>query len=143
MNVEVLQKLPVLARRVASNYATCNDLSTGVYSRVSGTKDCIDATICELSRNYLVSCGGRLTGILEAIILRDSAGTLVACQSTGNFRIKGRVVSKIALLQEVYDDLRKRSGAGTLIAGQSTRSFSTGWLSPRLRTTPRDCKSSR
>jgi len=90
----------------------------GVYSRVSGAKDWIDATICELSSSPPPSCGqtggGTNTGDNEVVIevkydnypaetgwtLRDSAGTLIAGQSTGSFSTQSGTVSKTAFVAE-------------------------------------------
>jgi hypothetical protein len=63
----------------------------GVYSNVSGTKESTDATIFVLSSSHPAHYEGRLTGILEKWIFRDSAGTLVACQ----FTTEGGAVSTI------------------------------------------------
>jgi secreted trypsin-like serine protease len=43
----------------------------GLYSRVSGTKNWIDATICELSSSHPASCEGRLMSTME---MTDSPG---------------------------------------------------------------------
>jgi secreted trypsin-like serine protease len=48
-------------------YGCIRENFPGVYSHVSGTKDWIDATICELSSSYPASYGGRLTGTWETI----------------------------------------------------------------------------
>jgi trypsin len=89
----------------------------GVYSRVSSAKDWIDATICELSSSRPASCpptGGSNTGDNEVVIevkydnypsetgwtLRDSAGTLIAGQSTGSFSTGSGTVSKTAFVAE-------------------------------------------
>ena len=89
----------------------------GVYSRVSGVKDWIDARICELSSNPPASCGqtgGANTGDNEVVIevkydnypaetgwtLRDSDGTLIAGQSTGSFSTESGTVSKTAFVAE-------------------------------------------
>jgi hypothetical protein len=89
----------------------------GVYSRVSGAKDWIDATICELSSSPPASCGptgGVNTGDNEVVIevkyddfpsetgwtLRDSAGTLITGQSTGSFSTGSGTVSKTAFVAE-------------------------------------------
>ena len=86
----------------------------GVYSRVSGAKDWIDATICELSSSPPASCeqtGSGNTGDNEVMIavkydeypsetgwtLRGSAGTLIAGQSTGT---QSGTVSKTAFVGE-------------------------------------------
>jgi trypsin len=85
----------------------------GVYSRVSGVKDWIDATICELSSSPPASCQ-QTTGNNEVVIevkyddypretgwtLWDSAGTLIASQSTGSFLTTGGTVSETAFVAE-------------------------------------------
>lgn len=86
----------------------------GVYSRVSGVKDWIDARICELSSDPPVSCatGDGNRGNNEVVIevsydgfpvetgwiLWDSAGTLIAGRATGTFSTEGGKVSKTALV---------------------------------------------
>jgi hypothetical protein len=94
----------------------------GVYSRVSGAKEWIDAEICELSSNPPASCGqtgggntgGGNTGDNEVVIeviydgfpgetgwtLRDSAGTLIAGRATGSFSTEDGTVSKTAFVAD-------------------------------------------
>jgi hypothetical protein len=49
------------------SYGCARDNFPGVNSRVSGSKDWVDATICELSSSHLASCGDRLTATLETL----------------------------------------------------------------------------
>jgi trypsin len=90
----------------------------GVYSRVSGAKGWIDATICELSSSPPASCGqnggGTNTGDNEVIIevnyddfpretgwtLRDSTGAVIAGQDTDSFGTVGGTVTKSASVAE-------------------------------------------
>jgi secreted trypsin-like serine protease len=52
---------------VSWGYGHARENLLGVYSRLSGTKDSIDVTIRELPSSHPASCGGRLTGAVEAI----------------------------------------------------------------------------
>jgi hypothetical protein len=89
----------------------------GVYSRVSGAKDWIDATICELSSSPPASCGqtgGGNTGDNQVVIevtydnypsetgwtLRDSAGNFIDGQSAGSFSTESGTVSKTAFVAD-------------------------------------------
>jgi trypsin len=88
----------------------------GVYARVSGVKDWIDATLCELASTPPASCGQIQTNTGNNVVvievkyddfpeetgwtLRDSAGTLIASQATGSFLTFGGFVSKTVFVTE-------------------------------------------
>jgi trypsin len=91
----------------------------GVYSRVSGVKDWIDARICELSSSPPASCGQTGGSGTDAGGGNTGAG---GGSNTGDNEV---------VIEVIYDAFPGETGwtlrdsAGTLIAGQATGSFST------------------